>query len=190
MITFRLENSRFSIILYFLVSLPLIFLLLSINVCNLYTGLFSVTFLGLLLLVLSSSYVMALFSIHLKQVLIPGKLLILRLSGLCCIVRKLSWVYAESCCFRLSFNASAIDILFKGGSRTAATSKMEYFVIIVNGWKLLTIITKHSILDILDPPLLFTSLTKFFSFIYYLCYCLLRYFSEHRLLQGLFDLWP
>ena len=43
-----------------------------------------------------------------------------------------------------------------GGSRTAATSKMELFVIIVNVWKPLTIITKSSILDIeavLDPPL-------------------------------------
>ena len=36
------------------------------------------------------------------------------------------------------------------------TSKMERFVIIVNGWKPLTIITKRSILDVaaaLDPPL-------------------------------------
>ena len=44
----------------------------------------------------------------------------------------------------------------RGGSRVAATSKMEYFVIIVNGWKPLTIITKHSILDVAatqDPPL-------------------------------------
>ena len=44
----------------------------------------------------------------------------------------------------------------KGGSRTAAASKIEHLVIIVNGWKPLTIITKHSILDIaavLDPPL-------------------------------------
>ena len=44
----------------------------------------------------------------------------------------------------------------RGGSRTAATSKMEHFVIIVNGWKPLTIITKCSILDVaavLDPPL-------------------------------------
>ena len=35
-------------------------------------------------------------------------------------------------------------------------AKMECFVIIVNGWKPLTIITKHSILDVataLDPPL-------------------------------------
>ena len=41
-------------------------------------------------------------------------------------------------------------------SRTATTSKMEYFVIIVNGWEPLTIITKSSILDVaaaLDPPL-------------------------------------
>ena len=45
---------------------------------------------------------------------------------------------------------------FRGGSRTAAISKMERVVIIVNGWKQLTIITKHSILDVvaaLDPPL-------------------------------------
>ena len=44
----------------------------------------------------------------------------------------------------------------RGGSRTAATSKMERFVIIVNDWKLLTIITKCSILDVaavLDQPL-------------------------------------
>ena len=35
----------------------------------------------------------------------------------------------------------------RGGSRAAATSKMERFVIIVNSWKPLTIITKLSILD-------------------------------------------
>ena len=47
--------------------------------------------------------------------------------------------------------------LFRGGSRAAATSKMEHFVIIVNGFQSLTIITKRSILDVaaaLDPPLL------------------------------------
>ena len=47
-------------------------------------------------------------------------------------------------------------IKIRGGSRTAATSKMEHFVIIVNGWKPLTIITKSSIFDVaavLDPPL-------------------------------------
>ena len=46
--------------------------------------------------------------------------------------------------------------LNRDGSRTAATSKLELFVIIVNGWKQLTIITKSSTLDVvavLDPPL-------------------------------------
>ena len=37
---------------------------------------------------------------------------------------------------------------FRNGSRTAATSKMDLFVIIVNGFQPLTIITKSSILDI------------------------------------------
>ena len=40
--------------------------------------------------------------------------------------------------------------------RATATSKMEWFVILVNDWKPLTIITKCSILDVaaaLDPPL-------------------------------------
>ena len=44
----------------------------------------------------------------------------------------------------------------RGGSRAAATSKMELFVIIVNGFQPLSIITKCSILDVaavLDPPL-------------------------------------
>ena len=36
----------------------------------------------------------------------------------------------------------------RGGSRAAATSKMELFVIIVNSFQSLTIITKHSILDV------------------------------------------
>ena len=45
----------------------------------------------------------------------------------------------------------------RGGSRTAATSKMEHFVIIVNSFQSLTIITKHPILDVaaaLDPSLI------------------------------------
>ena len=45
---------------------------------------------------------------------------------------------------------------FRERSRVAATSKMECFVIIVNSFQPLTIITKHSILDVaaaLDPPL-------------------------------------
>ena len=44
----------------------------------------------------------------------------------------------------------------RGGSRAAAESKMECFVIIANTFQPLSIITKHSILDgaaALDPPL-------------------------------------
>ena len=44
----------------------------------------------------------------------------------------------------------------RGGSRTAATSKMEHIMTIVCGWKPWTIIRKSSILDVaavLDPPL-------------------------------------
>ena len=40
------------------------------------------------------------------------------------------------------------EVRTRGGSRAAATSKMECSVIIVNGWKPLTIITMHSILDV------------------------------------------
>ena len=47
--------------------------------------------------------------------------------------------------------------IVRGGSRTSATSKVELFLIIVNGWKPLTIISKTSTLDVaedLDPPLI------------------------------------
>ena len=47
--------------------------------------------------------------------------------------------------------------MIRGGSRTAATSKMKLFVIMVNGWKPLTIIKKSSIMDVaaaLDPLLM------------------------------------
>ena len=51
-------------------------------------------------------------------------------------------------------------IIIRSGSRTAATTKMELFVIIVNDWKPLTIIRKCSIFDVaagLDPPLIIIS---------------------------------
>ena len=58
-------------------------------------------------------------------------------------------------------NENVSDVLLvaivRGGSRAAATSKMERFVITVNGWRSLTIITKSSILDVaavLDPSLM------------------------------------
>ena len=47
------------------------------------------------------------------------------------------------------------------GSRAAATSKIERFMIIVNRFQPLTIITKRSILDVaaaLDPPLVHCNL--------------------------------
>ena len=47
--------------------------------------------------------------------------------------------------------------IYRGGSRAAATSKMECFVIIVNCFQPLTIITKDFTLDVavaLDPPLI------------------------------------
>ena len=49
-----------------------------------------------------------------------------------------------------------LGIVFRGGSRTAATSKMEHFVIMINGFQPSTIITKRSIKDVtavLDSPL-------------------------------------
>ena len=49
-----------------------------------------------------------------------------------------------------------MTINIRGGSRPAATSKEELFVIIFNDFQPLTIITKSSTLDVaavLDPPL-------------------------------------
>ena len=64
-------------------------------------------------------------------------------------ISRLSFEKHESLCFTYA--------IFRGGSRAAAISKMEHFVIIVNGWKPLTIVTKRSILDVaaaLDRPLI------------------------------------
>ena len=50
--------------------------------------------------------------------------------------------------------------IIRAGSRAAATSKMECFVIIVSNFQPLTIITKHSILDVaavLDTPLILSN---------------------------------
>ena len=61
------------------------------------------------------------------------------------------------------YKKAGVDSSPRGRSRAAATSKMECFVIIVNGWKLLTIIIKHSILDVavvLDPFLLSHNSTR------------------------------
>ena len=57
-------------------------------------------------------------------------------------------------------------ILYRDGSRAAATSRMECFVIIVNGWKPLSIITKHSILDVAASPRSAPALSVFFVFFF------------------------
>ena len=79
------------------------------------------------------------------------------------------WLYSYGILSGLSitFFFKKVKTFFResrGGSRTAATSKMERFVIIVGAWKPLTIITKHSILVIaaaLHPPVV-SYLTKYF----------------------------
>ena len=74
------------------------------------------------------------------------------------LVRKI-WCYLKwlesSICIHLHSSSPL------GGSRAAVTSKMERFVIIVNVFQPLTVITKHSILDVtaaLDPPLVHCNL--------------------------------
>ena len=56
---------------------------------------------------------------------------------------------------KIAVNSTMI-VQSRGGSRTAATSKVELFVIIVNGFQPVTINTKNSTLDVvavLDLPL-------------------------------------
>ena len=68
----------------------------------------------------------------------------------------MSWNFHQASILSRQANKSDVKNRSRGGSRAAATSKVERFVIIVNGWKPVTIITKRSILDvaaILDPPL-------------------------------------
>ena len=51
----------------------------------------------------------------------------------------------------MQFSKHQVAVVSRGGSRVAARSKMERFVIIVNDWKSLTIITKCSILNVVAP---------------------------------------
>ena len=69
--------------------------------------------------------------------------------------RYLSWVFSWEFEKMSVKSFGIVSSLTRGRSRTAATSKMKRFVIIVNGFQPLTIITKHPILDaaaVLDPP--------------------------------------
>ena len=71
----------------------------------------------------------------------------------------------------------------RDGCRAAATSKMEHFVIIVNGFQPLNIMTKHSILDVaaaLDPSL--ALLTDSFSGVHKkFTECKIRYAFLHTI---------
>ena len=65
-----------------------------------------------------------------------------------------------------------------GGSRVAATCNMEHFVIIVNGWKLLSIITKLSIMDVaaaLGPSLRSLGLFHHYTLLRDICVTLLHF---------------
>ena len=67
-------------------------------------------------------------------------------------------------CLSYSWTKSSRSMALRCGSRTAATSKMELFVIIVNA---LTIITNCSILDVaafIGPPLVLLYLPTLFAF--------------------------
>ena len=59
---------------------------------------------------------------------------------------EFDWIIANAC-LSTSFVGSHLHFN-RGGSRTAATSRMEHFVIIVNSWKALIIITKSSIFNV------------------------------------------
>ena len=65
--------------------------------------------------------------------------------------------------FRGISNSFLFDEIIRGGSRAAATSQMERFVIIVNDFQPLTIITKRSNLILtaaLDPPFASLNITR------------------------------
>ena len=75
--------------------------------------------------------------------------------SVCPRIKKISSKFSGNL-FR-ACNSSVSKNIHRSGSRTAATSKMERFVIIVNGWKPLANITMRSILDVaavLDPTLI------------------------------------
>ena len=69
------------------------------------------------------------------------------------LLEKAGWQWYNELYNKMNIKIKSIN---RSGSRAAATFNMERFVIIVNGFQPLTIITKCSILDVavvLDPPL-------------------------------------
>ena len=74
---------------------------------------------------------------------------------------KLDRIRLDTLKKNINISNMTISTIIRDGSRADATSKMERFVIIVNGCKPLPIITEHSILDVaaaLDPPLIIITL--------------------------------
>ena len=63
-----------------------------------------------------------------------------KIQAFCTIYAVCSYSSLKKVIWRVIVCILPISYLIRGGSRTAATSKMERFVIIVNGWKPLTII--------------------------------------------------
>ena len=93
--------------------------------------------------------------------------------------------------------------IFRGGSRAAATSKVERFLVVVKAFQPLTITTERSILDVaaaLDPPLIFHWLeliTGILSFLkmftvrktttyYHLTFQKLPEYQEKNYISGIF----
>ena len=74
----------------------------------------------------------------------------------CCLALKCNYVICITDAISASLLITTTPNNIRGRSWTAATSKVELFVIIINNWKPLTIVTKSSTLDVaevLDPPL-------------------------------------
>ena len=70
------------------------------------------------------------------------------------VIQHLNFLHGKTVC--TTYSELKMPETSKGGSRAPATSKMERFVIINNGFQPLTIITKCSIVHVaaaLDPPL-------------------------------------
>ena len=76
-----------------------------------------------------------------------------RLTSIILMCSESNQVCRSFCCYAWN---NQKNVSSRGGSAVVATTKMERFVIIVNGFQPLTITTKRSILDVaavLHPPL-------------------------------------
>ena len=111
------------------------------------------------------------FSLHLKV------FMLLTVYILLCLTNKLSvdMAYKHLISGKYLSKSYKSLIVLKGGSWTAATSKMKHFLIIVNGFQSLTIL---DVAAVLDPPLV---LVHFLLFIIYLTYFSVRILLSAKL---------